>query len=103
MMSSGGEIDSILQQSSSPMVFYWAYFYRSAGQLRKDGQELGCPRQDLDDGEGRALADTVEHFARDNEDWIQSFTAVFSRMQANGYTGDQLNTQDLQGFFKHME
>jgi len=77
--------------------------FRSAGQLRKDGQELGCPRQDLDDGEGRALADTVEHFARDNEDWVRSFTAVFSRMQANGYTGDQLYTQDLAGFFKHME
>ena len=45
----------------------------------------------------------MEHFARDNEDWVRSFTAVFSRMQANGYTGDQLYTQDLQGFFKHME
>ena len=68
---------------------------RSAGQLRKNGQELGCPRQDLDDGEGRALADTVEHFAHNLKDWINSFVVTFTKMQANGYSDGQLRTQNL--------
>lgn len=77
-------------------VYTLCYVYpRSASQLRKNGQELGCPRQDLDDGEGRALADTVEHFAHNLKDWINSFVVTFTKMQANGYSADQLRTQNL--------
>ena len=69
--------------------------FRSAGQLRKNGQELGCARQDIDDGSGSALADTVEHFAHNLKDWIDSFVQTFTKMQANGYSKGQLRTQKL--------
>ena len=67
--------------------------------LNQANMELGCPRQDLDDGEGRALADTVEHFAHNLKDWIDSFVVTFTKMQANGYSEGQLRTQNLDAKF----
>ena len=77
----------------------FVYYSRSTGQLRKNGMDLGCPRQDLDDGEGMALADTVEHFAHNLKDWIDSFVVTFTKMQANGYSEGQLRTQNLDAKF----
>ena len=35
----------------------------------EDGLPMGCPRQNLSDGEGRELAVTVEFFSKNQGDW----------------------------------
>jgi hypothetical protein len=55
--------------------------FRTSGRLGK----AECPMQDLDDGHGQELWKTVEEFADSQELWMKEFTAVFSKMQGNGY------------------
>ena len=58
----------------------------------------------MDDGEGTPMYQNVEFFADNNKAWIYSFVDVFSKMQSNGYTNDQLKIQNLDGsFWDHME
>jgi hypothetical protein len=55
--------------------------FRNAGRLG----DAECPMQDLDDGHGQELWRTVEDFADSQELWMEEFTAVFAKMQRNGY------------------
>ena len=50
------------------------------------------------------MHETVEHLAKNNKEWIHSFVGVFAKMQANGYSEFDLNTQQLDtDFWTHMK
>ena len=62
-----------------------------------------CPRQDLTDGEGLKLADTVELFSGNQQEWIGKFVASFVKMTANGYQNMELSINQLdKSFWKHL-
>ena len=62
-----------------------------------------CPRPDLSDSEGLQLADTLEFFAGNQEEWISKFVASFVKMTANGYQELELYINQLEkSFWKHL-
>lgn len=51
----------------------------------------GCPLNDAMDADGSKMHEIVEEFANDNQQWVNEFTAVFQKMQENGYTSLDLS------------
>ena len=66
-------------------------------------RDPACPRQDLSDGEGRRLSDTVKFFSGNQQEWIRKFVASFVKMSANGYQDMELHINQLEkSFWKHL-
>ena len=51
----------------------------------------GCPLNDAMDADGSKMHEIVEEFANDNQLWVNEFTAVFQKMQENGYDSGDLS------------
>ena len=66
-------------------------------------RDPACPRQDLSDGEGMKLSDTVEFFSENQQEWVRKFVASFVKMSANGYQDTELHINQLEkSFWKHL-
>ena len=66
-------------------------------------RDPACPRQDLSDGEGMKLSDTVEFFSQNQQEWVRKFVASFVKMSANGYQDTELHINQLEkSFWKHL-
>ena len=66
-------------------------------------RDPACPRQDLSDGKGRRLSDTVKFFSGNQQEWIRKFVASFVKMSANGYQDMELHINQLEkSFWKHL-
>jgi len=76
--------------------------FRTAQQLTKKNQDVGCPKQMMSDGEGGIMHETVQYFADHLPEWHEAFLKTFIKMQRNGYAQDDLKVNDMSGFWKHM-
>ena len=76
--------------------------FRTAQQLTKKNQDVGCPKQMMSDGEGGIMHETVQYFADYLPEWHEAFLKTFIKMQQNGYAQDDLKVNDMSGFWKHM-
>ena len=60
-----------------------------------------CPKQDMDDGHGQKMWETVEMYADNQELWIKDFVKAWDKMSQNGYSKQKL-VQGPTGFWRHL-
>ena len=58
----------------------WNWLYK----FGKFDRKAGCPKQDMQDGYGKELWETVEMYADNQEKWIKDFVKVWDKMDKNG-------------------
>lgn len=75
--------------------------FRTRKVLLRRNEDAGCPDQKMKDGEGLEMHETVKMYANDLPKWHEDFLKVFMKMQANGYSAEDLTENDLTSFWKH--
>ena len=70
--------------------------------MAQNNEGVGCPKQMMSDGEGGVMHETVKYFADNLKQWHEAFLKAFIKMQGNGYEVDDLKTNDLSKFWKHI-
>ena len=73
---------------------------QASGKVRND-RRAGCPLQDMKDGHGKDMWETVEMFADNQELWIQAFVKAWRKMSIKGYKSNEL-TNGPTSFWTHF-